>query len=519
MKISSPKSRTQKAKLNMAFSLLQQGVSFFCGLIVPRLMIGAFGSVAYGATSSIANFLSYVTLLEGGLGAVTRAALYKAFAKKSNDDINAIIIETKSLYQKIAIVFTGYVLILATFFKQISHNDVFSFGYSFLLVLVISISTFASYFIGITYSLLIQADQKVYIISVNRIITTILNTIAIYVLIKIECNLLIVKLASSLVFVLRPVLLSKYAKKTYNLYPIHRKESSLKDKESALGQHIAWALHNNTDITVLTVFTNLSLVSVYTVYSMIITQLQNILNSFTSGMEAVFGSMLGNNELEKLKKTFGYYETLISLISVTILSSAMILIVPFIKLYTSGITDTNYVHFGFAFMLIQASLLYTMRLPYERLVIAAGHFKETQIAAYGEAIINVIVSVVLVMRYGLIGVAVGTVVATLFRFVYYAVYLSRHILYRSISHWVKRIIINYSICFVILIIKLTVFKYHQISNYILWVITGIIVTIITGSITFILNYALYREDIIEIIRRGLGKGEDIKSIVADQSQL
>ena len=58
------KTRTQKAKLNMFFSLLQQGIAFVCGLIVPKMMLNAFGSDAYGTTASIATFLAYITLLE-----------------------------------------------------------------------------------------------------------------------------------------------------------------------------------------------------------------------------------------------------------------------------------------------------------------------------------------------------------------------------------------------------------------------------------------------------------------------
>ena len=109
------KSRTQKAKLNMFFSLQQQVIAIICGLIVPKLMIKTFGSAQNGAITAIATFLSYITLLEGGIGAVTRSALYKAFANKSQYEISAIITESKRLYRKIAMAFIVYVLVLAVF--------------------------------------------------------------------------------------------------------------------------------------------------------------------------------------------------------------------------------------------------------------------------------------------------------------------------------------------------------------------------------------------------------------------
>ncbi len=497
--------RTQKAKLNMFFSLLQQGVVFICGLIVPKLMLNAFGSEAYGATASIATFLSYITLLEGGIGAVTRSALYKAFASKSNEQVSTVVSETKWFYRKIAYAFTIYVIILACFYKQISHNSVFGYWYSFSLVIVIALSTFAEYFIGISYSLLLQADQMNYIAIIFRIITTMMNTVGIVVLTSLKCDILAVKLLSSTVFVIRPLLLSFYVKRRYQLKEIRQTETLLVNKGSAVGQHIAWALHNNTDITVLTLFKDLTDVSVYSVHSMVVGQLQSILSSFTSGMEAVFGSMYANGEKENLQKTFGYYETLISILSVTMLSVATVLIVPFIKLYTSGVTDAQYVNPFFAIMLIIASVLYCFRSPYHQMVIAAGRFKETRIAAYGESLINIVSSIILVIKFGIVGVAIGTVLATLFRFVYYVWYLSKHVLHRSVHICIKRMTINTvvfaSICVLCNIITLRI----SMDNYFEFAIAGILVSLISGVLTLLVYYVFYKEDVMAIMIRGFNR--------------
>ena len=503
MRSKEEKTRTQKAKLNMAFSLLQQGIAFICGLIVPKMMLNAFGSDAFGATASIATFLAYITLLEGGVGAVTRSALYKALAGKSNEQVSAVITETKSFYRKIAIAFTLYVLIIACFYNQISHDSVFDFWYSFGLVIVIALSTFAEYFVGISYSLLLQADQMNYIVMIFRIITTVLNTICIVVLTLLKCDLIVVKFLSGVIFIIRPVLLSIYVKRRYKLVEINQAEKLLTNKKTAIGQHIAWALHNNTDITVLTIFVGEATVSVYSVYNMVIAQLQNILSSFSSGMEAVFGSMYANNEKENLQKTFGYYETLISVIGVLLFSIAAVMIVPFVRIYTSGVTDAQYENPVFAIALIVATMLYTCRTPYSQIVIAAGHFKETRMASYGEAIINIISSIILVIYFGIVGVAIGTVLATLFRFVYYVMYLSKHILHRNFLLWVKRILTNALLFILIYIIGNVVISRLSMNNYLEWVIGAVIVSILAGVLTLLTNFALYKDDVCAIFTKGL----------------
>ena len=494
-------SRTEKAKLNMSFSLLQQIIAFICGLIVPRMMLSAFGSEAYGATSSISTFLAYVTLLEGGVGVVTRSALYKVLGG-SIEDISKVINETKRFYRKIAIIFILYVFVLASVFKQISHNTIFTYWYSFTLVIVIAISIFFDYFIGISYTLLLQADQLNYIAVIFRCASTILNTIFVVFLIYLHCDLLIVKIVSSIVFLLRPVMISIYVKRRYKLTNDISTEKLLKNKSSALGQHIAWTLHNNTDITVLTIFKGLKYVSVYSVHNMVISQLQNIISSFTSGMEAVFGSMIGNGESDNLKKTFGYYETLISIISISLFSTAAVLIVPFIEIYTAGITDIKYTDPIFAISLIIASNLYCMRTPYGNIIIAAGRYKETQIGAYGEAILNIVISITLVIKFGLVGVAIGTVVATLFRFFFYVEYLSNHIIYRPMTKWYKRLALNGITFFSIYYSCTWLISHFVINSYSKWVLAGIIVTVFASTVSVLMNFLFYRIDVLVILKKG-----------------
>lgn len=203
----------KKAKLNIATSLLGQFVTLVCGLIVPGLMIRSFGSEVYGATASIAQFLSYITLLEGGIGGVARAALYKPLADNNIRAISRVQSEIQRFFRAVGYIFTAYVLIIACSFKYISHMDALDWTTTFLLVLVISISTFGQYFIGISNSVLLQAAQKTYITQILNSLTVILNTVSIIILVKLGCSIITVKLVSSCIFVLRPVALWLYVKK------------------------------------------------------------------------------------------------------------------------------------------------------------------------------------------------------------------------------------------------------------------------------------------------------------------
>lgn len=487
--------REKRAKINIVISLGCQVLTLICGLIIPQMMLCSFGSEAYGATASIGQFLAYISLLEGGVGGVARAALYKPLAEKDIHAISAVVAEVKKFFRVVAYIFLVYVLVLACSFHRISDIQCMDWLSTFVLVIVISISTFGQYFIGISYSVLLQAAQKAYITNLVSIGTTVVNTLLVIVLVHLGSGLILVKLVSSCVFFLRPVILWYYTKKHYAFEKAPEKNGNyLTQKWNGLGQHIAYFLHSNTDIAILTCFGDLSQVAVYAVYNMVIASIQNLTISFVAGMEAFFGDMLAKKEYTLLHKRFGYYETLISTVSVVLFSVSAVLIVPFVRLYTAGIHDADYIQPLFGLLLALSALLYCVRMPYHSITIAAGYFKQTQVAAYGEAIINVAFSILLVGRLGLVGVAIGTIAATGFRFIYYVIYLSRHIFHREIKLFVKRLAVNSLECICILAVGTVVVSQFTISNFVIWAICGAIVTGLAGAIVFCGNLVMYRSD-------------------------
>ena len=104
-----------------------------------------------------------------------------------------------------------------------------------------------------------------------------------------------------------------------------------------------------------------------------------------------------------------------------------------------------------------------------------------------------------------VGVAIGTVLATLFRLAFYVSFLSRHILQRGVFIWIKRMAINSCLFIFFYIIGSEVVSKVSIDNYLDWIIISLIVSLIVGIVTFITNLALYRDDMLEIIHKGFGK--------------
>lgn len=208
--------RGKKLIKNIILSLGVQLVTAICGFIIPKLIIEQYGSAVNGLVSSITQFLAYITFLEAGIGPVIKAALYKPIAKKDKNTIQDILKTSESFFKKIGYIFIVYLIILCIIYPKMINSQ-FDYWYTVSLIIILSLSIFAQYFLGITYSLYLQAEQKNYITYSIQIVTTVLNAIAVIFLVKFGQNIQTVKLVSSLIFVMRPILQNLYVRKNIKL--------------------------------------------------------------------------------------------------------------------------------------------------------------------------------------------------------------------------------------------------------------------------------------------------------------
>lgn len=476
------KTRFQKARANAVSTLLYQLVAVGCGILVPKIIIGHFGSEVYGATTSITQFLSYITLLEAGIGGVARAELYRPLVERNTRSISEIYNAVRHWFRLIGCAFLVYVVILASTFNKIAEVDFFEPAYSFLLVVVIAISTAAQYFFGIANLTLINADQKRYISNIVMILTTVVNAALTVVLVWLDCDILTVKLCSSGIFVIRPILFSLYVKKNYQIDKNQKPErDTLSQRWTGLGQHLAYCLHKNTDVAVLTVLADVKYVAVYSVYHLVVSSIQNIITALTGGMESLFGDMLAKGEEEKLQVAYSAYDMLVSFTTLLLFGVTSILILPFIELYTRDVADAQYYQPMFAFVLILAESINCMLIPCTSIPVAANKFSETKFGAYGEVLINVLSSCLLVLWNPLVGVALGTLLAALYKSIFYFCYVSKRILHTSLRYGIRYLLY-------ILLLMIMAFAGNMIIG--LFKITSALQWIVWGLITFICAFAV-----------------------------
>ena len=434
--------RISLTKLNIAGSVLLQAVTGICGLILPRFVLRQFGSEVNGLVASVTQLLSYAVLLEGGIGGVMKVALYKPLANEDNAGISDIFYQISRTFRKISAVFIGFAVLLSICMKFFVDTQ-YSWSFVFTMVLILSAHTFFSYYVGLPYRLLMSADQKLYIIQFTQIIATVMNLLLCLLVIHLGGGIHMVKLTSVAVFLLNPLVQRRYVQRHYKLSRRVAAESARHiPKRDGVIHHLSFFIHRNTDVVILSLFGSLQTVSVYTVYNTVIYILEHLLSSISAGVSGLVGRLIARKEITELNRIVDRYEACNNVLATGVATVCAILILPFVSIYTGGITDAQYYQPIFAILMIAGSYAYSIRHPFGCVVSAAGHYKETKAGAIGEVAINLVLSLVLVKPLGLVGVTLGTFVAMSFRTIYTVWYLSKHILHRPVWRFLLKLVCN-----------------------------------------------------------------------------
>lgn len=491
--------RGKRLFYNTISSLVFQVTTIVCGFILPRLILNAFGSEVNGLVNSIAQFLGVISFLELGVGAVVQSALYKPLAEKNQEDVSKIIASANKFFTRLGQILLIYVIVLVIIYPQFAGKN-FGFAYTATLIVAISISSFAQYFFGIVNRLLLTADQRGYIQYNAQTLAVVCNTAACFVLIRVGCSIQIIKLTTSLIYLLQPFLIYLYVRHHYS---IDRKIKYIKEpipqKWNGIAQHVAAVILDGTDTIVLTLFATLSDVSIYSVYFLVVKGVKQLFMSMTNGITSLIGELWAKQELKELNKTFSWTEWVIHTGTTFVFGLTAILIVPFVKVYTLGIHDANYIQPLFAALIVAANAGHCLRLPYNIIILAAGHYKQTQNNYIIAAILNIVVSVVTVKAWGLIGVAIGTLVAMGYQTVWMAVYDSKNLIKWPLRNFAKQIFVDG------LTVIIGFFTTRMIAmpeaTYIEWVFLAVKTAFIWVVIVGVLNMVFYRDKMQSMIHK------------------
>lgn len=478
-----------------------QIVATVVGIILPRVMLSCYGSEINGLISSITQFISYFSLVEAGLANAAIYALFKPIAEKNQEEMNIVLSTTKKMYYFVGYIFILLVLALSLIYPFFVKTNILDKTNIFFLVLAIGCSGAIDFFSLAKYKVLLSADQKSYMISIGTIIYYLINTTIIIVLAKLGMNIAIVKFVALIAVVFRSIILYIYVKKRYgNInYNAKKDKTKLEKRWDALYLQILGAIQQGAPVIILTFFTNLISVSIYSIYNMVLIGINGILSVFISGLSSSFGDIIIRKEQEKLKKTTEEFEYIYYNLLTLVYPISLVMIMPFIKLYTEGITDVNYNIPLVGILFVINGLLYNIKTPQGMLVISAGMYKETKIQTTIQGLIIVVIGIPLTILYGLPGIIIASILSNLYRVIDLLIFIPKRLtktpIINTLKKQIKIFIIGTLICIIGFNLPL------KINNYFEWTFFATILMVISCIILFIYDRIFHNDNLKKLFLR------------------
>lgn len=493
------KSRSQKTLLNIGGELALQLVTAVCGFILPRLILSSYGSSVNGIVNSITQIIGIVALLRAGIMNVSMKALFGPIAAGDSAGVSRVVNTLSRFMRWLTGVFTACTVVLAIAYPFIVADEM-AWLDAFWLVLIIGVSTYAQCFLGMSRQMLTHANQTVYIISIAQIIAMIIRTALSALLMKWGCSIHVVKLVSAFVYVIPPVCYYLYTQRLFRIDPKEPVDNTLiSQRWDALVHQFAFFLNLNMPIIGATLFLDALEVSVYAVYSLVAFSLRKIVLTMTSGMSAAFGNMIEKGEKLVLKKRFGQFELLMYIVPAVAFITCGVLFVPFVMIYTSGVTDADYFRPVLGVLMCLSAFFYCTKMAYETLIIAAGRFRDTKKFAWIDGAITVVGSLLLVGVWGLDGLVLSTVLSGLYCTVAYYRFVAREVL----DVPAKQILGRFAyvlVCTAVCLIILTFVPYASADSYLTWFLWAFVVLAIVAAVCFGVSLAMFRNETIELIQ-------------------
>jgi O-antigen/teichoic acid export membrane protein len=232
---------------------------------------------------------------------------------------------------------------------------------------------------------------------------------------------------------------------------------------------------------------------------MIIGGIGGILGIFISGLAASFGDVIAKNEIKTLQKSHQEFELFYYMIITIVYSAALLLVIPFVQLYTKGVNDVNYIIPTLSFLFVFNGLLYNIKTPQGMWVIAAGRYKQTKWQSTIQALLILLIALPLAPFFGLYGILIGLICSNIYRDIDLLFFIPKYVTKLSYKFTLKRILLvlfNFSIAAVVFL-----FIEIQCASFTDWIIYATLITSVITIWVLLTNILIDKKNIINIYLR------------------
>lgn len=410
--------RIQKAAKNIAFGYIGNITSTVLGFILRTVFILRLDETLLGVNGLYSGVLTMLSLAELGIGTALNYSLYAPVARKDYEKIKSYMLFYKKAYRIIACIVATLGLLLVPFLKYFIKNPG-GYGIRELTIyyLIFLFNTVSTYFVAYKYSL-VNAEQKNYIQTNVQTLTKLITTLLQLVVLMLTSNFLLYLLTAAAVELAQKIYVNQYLNKKYpylketSVLPLSKAErDEIIQKTKALVFHkVGDVARLQTDSIIISSFIQVSLVGVVDNYTMVINSISGFVNIIFNSVISSFGNLIATENKEKQYEIFMVYRFVANWIYGLSAIGFYFLLSPLIYLWLGDKWLLSNLAIG---MLLLDYYFKGDRIVLSNFKTAAGVFEQDKYLALIQGIVNLIISILLVQKIGLVGIYIGTVVSGL----------------------------------------------------------------------------------------------------------
>lgn len=405
--------RVHKSLLNAEVNIIFYFLSLFLAFFSRKIFLDSLGAEFIGLTGTLGGILGYLNLSELGISSCISYFLFKPIQANNHKEIQKILSLLGYLYNWIGGIILGGALVVSLFFPIIFSDESLNYGIIYFTFYAFLGSSLIGYFINYR-QILLSADQKNYIVAIYYQSANLIK-LGLQIFLAYQYRNLYVWVAIEFLFgIIGCIILNIKITKEYPWLKVNKKQGKLllkqypevitKTKQVFIHKIKDFVLIKSDELFIF-MFVSLKMVAYYGNYMMIIFKIISLFSAVTGSVVASVGNLVAEGDKEKMLKVFWEYTTIQHTIATTICFSLYCFLEPFIAhwLGPEYILDNRILILLIIFVYISNS-----RNSIDSFNYAYGLYSDVW-SAWAELIINVSVTILCGMKWGIIGILLGKI--------------------------------------------------------------------------------------------------------------
>lgn len=401
---------------NVAASFGSQLAGIAISLIIPWLLIEHYGSQVNGFVSTVARIAAYFAVVQGGVVAAAGAHLFRAFARDDTDAVRAIYVAAHRFFLR-----SGAVLALAAaafcFVYPLDFRGTDFYWQAVAMAAMACVSIVAGYLVFFKYNLIVDSDQKSYIIINSVIVTNLLVAGIQVVLITSNAPIVAVMAVVPVAALLRLFLTRAWVLRRYPYLSLDgpADTAALSQKWDSLAITTSRLLKFVLPSVIASVMLGFEYASVFLIYATVFSVGSSIVEMASTTLAATLGRIVAGGDQERVRRSYEV-ASLVGVAAAAGLSVCFGVLFPsFLDLYLGSVADMSYWAPVLMWTFIANEFFTNIRLAPNLLVRATGHLRQTRASAVIELVLACVITPLGVLWLGLDGLMLGSLVSSLYR--------------------------------------------------------------------------------------------------------